>query len=113
MCRPETYTLTPDGKIAISGGGNSVLFAYDTGTGGKRHDFIGHTSDVWGVAVSPDGRSPDPLPRERFRVRMKKNQSSKLPAGPLSPVREAARETIFSGVHSEGFSILSALGPGS
>ncbi len=52
----RSLTLTPDGKIAISGGGNGVLSAYSTQTGEKLHDFTGHTGDVWGVAVSPDGK---------------------------------------------------------
>jgi WD40 repeat protein len=52
----RSLTLTPDNSTVISGGENGELTAYDTQTGRKRHDFIGHTGDVWGVAVSPDGR---------------------------------------------------------
>ncbi|MCP4111117.1 MAG: hypothetical protein GY749_37255 [Desulfobacteraceae bacterium] len=50
-----SLTLTPDGKTVISGGG-SVLTSYNPQTGKKIHDFTGHTSDVWGVAVSPDSQ---------------------------------------------------------
>jgi WD40 repeat protein len=52
----RSLTLTPDGNIAISGGMNGVLASYSTQTGRKQHDFIGHTFDVYGVAVSPDGQ---------------------------------------------------------
>lgn len=52
----RSLTLTPDGKAVISGGGLGVLASYDTPTGRKIHDFVGHTGDVWAVAVSPDSR---------------------------------------------------------
>ena len=52
----ESLTLTPDGKVVISGGGTGVLASYNTRTGEIEKEFIGHTGDVWGVAVSPDGR---------------------------------------------------------
>ena len=51
----NTYSLTPDGKAVISGGGHGFLTAYDL-KGRKLGEFVGHTSDVWAVAVSPDGR---------------------------------------------------------
>ena len=51
----NAYTFTPDGKIVISGGGHGFLTAYDL-KGRKLGEFVGHTSDVWAVAVSPDGR---------------------------------------------------------
>jgi len=53
--RHRSYTFTPDGKIVISGGSNGVLSAYAR-TGERLGDFIGHTGEVWAVAVSPDGR---------------------------------------------------------
>lgn len=51
----NAYTFSPNGKQAITGGGNGWLTAFDT-TGRKLGDFIGHTSDIWAVAVSGDGR---------------------------------------------------------
>jgi WD40 repeat protein len=51
----RSLTLTPDGRIAVSGCLNGYLSTYDTTTGKKIRDFIGHTGTVWGVAVSPDG----------------------------------------------------------
>ena len=49
-------TLTHDGETLISGGAGGFLISYNTKTGTKLHDFTGHTSDVWDVAVSPDNR---------------------------------------------------------
>lgn len=51
----NAYTLTPDNREVVTGGGNGWLTVFDI-TGRKRGDFIGHTSDVWSVAVSGDGR---------------------------------------------------------
>jgi WD40 repeat protein len=49
-------TLTPNGKIAISGGMAGYLTAYSTRTGKILREFSGHTGDIWGVAVSPDNK---------------------------------------------------------
>jgi len=53
--RHNTYTFTPNGERIISGGSNGVITAYNR-EGKKLGDFVGHTGDVWAVAVSPDGR---------------------------------------------------------
>jgi len=50
----RAYSFTPDGKQIISGGSDGVLAAYDL-DGKKIGEFIGHESDVWAVAASPDG----------------------------------------------------------
>jgi len=50
------YTLTRDGRQLVSGGAGGVLALYETQTGAKQRDFIGHTNTVWAVAVSPDNR---------------------------------------------------------
>ena len=52
----RSYTLTPDNRTVVSGGMNGVLTLYNTRTGKKIRDLIGHTGDVWAVAASPDGR---------------------------------------------------------
>ncbi|MCP4713333.1 MAG: hypothetical protein GY869_32285, partial [Planctomycetes bacterium] len=52
--RHRSYTFTPDGQRIISGGSHGVLTAYNR-AGDKLGDFVGHTSDVWAVAVSPAG----------------------------------------------------------
>ncbi len=49
------YTLTPDGKMIISGGANGWLSAYDT-AGNALGEFHGHTGTITGLAVSPDGQ---------------------------------------------------------
>ena len=54
--RHKSYTLTPDNRHIVSGGANGFLTLYKTQTGQKVHDFVGHTGDVWAVAVSPDGQ---------------------------------------------------------
>jgi WD40 repeat protein len=51
----RSYTFTPNGQRIISGGASGVLTAYNR-DGTKLGDYIGHTSEVWAVAVSPDGR---------------------------------------------------------
>ena len=51
----NAFTFTPDGKTVISGGGHGFLTVYDL-SGRTLGEFVGHTSDVWAVAVSPDGR---------------------------------------------------------
>ncbi len=50
----RSYTFTPNGQIIISGGANGVLSTYNR-DGNKLGDFVGHTGDVWAVAVSPAG----------------------------------------------------------
>ncbi len=52
----RSITLTPDGKTVISGGSWGYIASYNPNTGKKLQRFIGHTSDVWGVAASPDSR---------------------------------------------------------
>ncbi|MBW2708813.1 MAG: WD40 repeat domain-containing protein [Deltaproteobacteria bacterium] len=54
--RHRSYTLTPDNRTVAGGGGNGNLTLYNTQTGKKIRDLIGHTGDVWAVAASPDGR---------------------------------------------------------
>jgi WD40 repeat protein len=51
----RSYTFTPDGQTIISGGNNGLLFAYNL-KGERLGKFVGHESDVWAVAPSPDGR---------------------------------------------------------
>jgi WD40 repeat protein len=50
-----SYTFTPNGQRIISGGSNGVLTAYNR-EGDKLGNYVGHTGEVWAVAVSPDGR---------------------------------------------------------
>jgi len=50
------FTLTPDGNYIVSGGEGGYLALYDAKTGRLVHNFVGHTNDVWAVAVSLNGR---------------------------------------------------------
>ncbi len=50
----RAYTFTPDGQHIISGGAVGVLTSYNR-EGKKVGKYVGHTGDVWAVAVSPDG----------------------------------------------------------
>lgn len=52
----KSLTLTPDAKLAITGGSNGYLASISTQTGKIIHEFKGHTSDIQGVASSADGR---------------------------------------------------------
>lgn len=51
----NAYSFTLDGRTIISGGGHGWLTAFDA-NGRKLGDFVGHTGDIWALAVSPDGR---------------------------------------------------------
>jgi hypothetical protein len=51
----RSYSFTPGGEMVISGGMAGVLTAYDR-AGNSVGKFIGHESDIWAVAPSPDGR---------------------------------------------------------
>ncbi len=51
----RSYSFTPDGETVISGGNFGVLTAYDR-AGKTLGEFVGHESEVWAVAPSPDGR---------------------------------------------------------
>jgi WD40 repeat protein len=51
----RSYTFTPNGQRIISGGNYGILTAYNR-EGKKLGDYVGHTGDVWAVAVSPDGQ---------------------------------------------------------
>jgi WD40 repeat protein len=53
--RHRSYSFTPDGQTIISGGNNGFLAAYDR-AGKMLGDFVGHESEVWAVAISPDGK---------------------------------------------------------
>jgi WD40 repeat protein len=53
--RHSGYSFTPDGKTVISGGDNGLLIAYRR-DGTTIGEFVGHESEVWAMAVSPDGR---------------------------------------------------------
>ena len=52
----RSFTLSGDGRHVVSGGSFGVLTVYNTATGAKVHDLVGHTGDVWAVATSPDDR---------------------------------------------------------
>ncbi len=52
----RSLTFSPDGQTVISGGSWGLLTSYSPDTGEKLNDFVGHTSAVYGVAVSPDSR---------------------------------------------------------
>jgi WD40 repeat protein len=51
------YSLSPDGAMIASGGGGGVLTLYAAGTGEPAASCVGHTSEVWAVAFSADGKT--------------------------------------------------------
>ena len=51
------YSFTPDGAYVASGGDSGFLTLYSTESGKPVASFIGHTSEVWAVAVSRDGHT--------------------------------------------------------
>jgi len=52
----RAYSLTPDGRVVISGGDNGALTSFRADTGEKLREFVGHGGDVLALAISPDGR---------------------------------------------------------
>jgi WD40 repeat protein len=53
--RHLAYSFTPNGNQIISAGANGVITAYDL-NGKKLGNYIGHTGNVWAIAISADGR---------------------------------------------------------
>ena len=51
-----SVAFSPDGRFALSGGGDNTLKLWDVGTGKELHSFAGHSDMVLSVAFSPDGR---------------------------------------------------------
>lgn len=54
--RHTAYSLSPDQTLIASGGDDGILSLYST-SGQKAAACIGHTSQVWAVAFSPDGKT--------------------------------------------------------
>jgi WD40 repeat protein len=48
--------LSPDGRYALSGGGDGTVVMWEVATGREVRRFSGHDGGVDGVAFSPDGR---------------------------------------------------------
>ncbi len=55
--RHRCYSFTPDGQYVVSGAGSGFLTLYSTESGKAVAGLIGHTSEVWAVAVSPDSHT--------------------------------------------------------
>jgi WD40 repeat protein len=52
----SSVAFSPDGKFALSGGGDNMLKLWELATGHELRSFAGHTGDVHSVAFSPDGK---------------------------------------------------------
>jgi WD40 repeat protein len=55
--RHIAYSFSPDGSQIASAGNYGVLTLYSTSTSKTIAECVGHTSDVWAVAFSPDGKT--------------------------------------------------------
>ena len=51
-----SVAVTPDGRMAVSGGVDKTIRVWDIETGECLKTLEGHTNSVWSVAVTPDGR---------------------------------------------------------
>jgi hypothetical protein len=52
----QSAALSPDGRLAVSGGDDDELRVWDVATGQTLRLLKGHTNQVWSVAFSPDGK---------------------------------------------------------
>jgi WD40 repeat protein len=52
----QSAALSPDGRLAVSGGDDDDLRLWDVATGKTVRLLKGHTNQVWSVAFSPDGK---------------------------------------------------------
>jgi WD40 repeat protein len=52
----QSAALSPDGRLAVSGGDDDDLRLWDVATGKTLRLLKGHTNQVWSVAFSPDGK---------------------------------------------------------
>ena len=51
-----SVAFSPDGRLALSGGGDNAVRLWDVATGRELRTFTGHTNGVECVALSPDGK---------------------------------------------------------
>jgi WD40 repeat protein len=47
----------PDEKMLASSGADGAIKLWDAGTGELVRSFVGHSKEVWGIAISPDGKT--------------------------------------------------------
>jgi WD40 repeat protein len=55
--RSGPVAFAPDGKTALSGGGDNTLSLWDLASGREIKKFVGHSDAVTSVAFSPDGET--------------------------------------------------------
>ena len=51
-----TAEFSPDGTLALSGGGDRTARLWDLATGRELRTFSGHRKPIWSVAFTPDGK---------------------------------------------------------
>jgi hypothetical protein len=52
----QSAALSPDGRLAVSGGDDEELRVWDVATGKVLRLLKGHSGQIWSVAFSPDGK---------------------------------------------------------
>jgi len=52
----KSFSFSPNGKYAISGGADKKLILWEVATGRELRSFYGHSNWVTSVAFSPDGK---------------------------------------------------------
>jgi WD40 repeat protein len=53
----SSLAFSPDGKVLVSGSHDATIRLWDLRTGREQAVLKGHTSPVWSVAISPDGKT--------------------------------------------------------
>src|SRR5262249_30273306 len=55
--RVEALSFSPDGQVLLTGGDDTLIRAWDVGSGTELRSFAGHIGRIIGLAFAPNGQS--------------------------------------------------------